>query len=201
MINPSAHTWSQYGLNSAASFLSMAEWRTDCMSIGDFLNQCIAVALNIRSTPRERPGKKHQTQEKFGRRNRVINCVIPDWFWKMSWLNSVSRSTNTNGDFGLIWIWTMEFDCFDLVDFGRVKFPAESVLFLIYLVLYLHIYSLCVCYIYIYIHICIWIFCSYMHIKLLCVFTCWHSTCRFTCYAYLYIHIYVYLHIYLSYAH
>ena len=76
LINPPAHTWSQYCLNSAESFLSMAEWRTDCMSIGDFLNQCIAVALNIRSTPRE-TRKKTENTEKFGWRNRVINCVVP----------------------------------------------------------------------------------------------------------------------------
>jgi len=41
---------------------------------------------------------------------------------------SVSRSTNSNRNFGLILICTEEFEFLDMVDFGGVAFSLESVI-------------------------------------------------------------------------
>jgi len=40
--------------------------------------------------------------------------------------SSVSRGTDSNWDLGLIWIFTKEFECLDLVDFGGVAFAMET---------------------------------------------------------------------------
>jgi len=41
---------------------------------------------------------------------------------------SVSRGTDSNGDFGLIWICAREFEFLDSFDFGGVAFSVDTVI-------------------------------------------------------------------------
>ena len=150
--------------------------------------------------------------------------LYPDWFWKMNWLNSVSRSTNTNGDFGLIWIWTMEFECFDLVDFGRAEFPriclisnSPGIIFanLLVMRIYIHIYafeySLLICILNCYAYLPVDILLANLRVmriyiyKYIYIFAYLPVLCTLTCHVYLPVdfllayllvmRIYTYIHI------
>jgi len=48
--------------------------------------------------------------------------------WSRNSDSSVSRDTNSDWDFGFIWIRTKWFEFLDLVDFGGVAFSVESVI-------------------------------------------------------------------------
>jgi len=104
-------------------------WRTGCRGYGKSLEKSFSFE-NSRS--------HSQDVENYSRSySNSSRCQYDSFHWKCYILQStrsinsdcsVSRGTNSNGDFGLIWICTEEWEFLDLVNFGGVAISVESVI-------------------------------------------------------------------------